>query len=103
MKVDVDQLVVVNNEAAKRFEIALPGALALADYKRFPKKIVFTHTEVPEAFEGQGIGDKLVHAALEYAKAEHLTILPFCPFFRTYLRRHPAYQSLIDKGFKIKI
>lgn len=84
-------LEIEHNEREKRFEAELDGHLAHADYMMGTKgtTIVFTHTEVPEAFEGQGIGSKLAKAALNYARDNELRVQPLCPFIRAYIERHP--------------
>jgi len=82
---------VVNNKALGRFEIDLGGELALAEYMLEGEAIIFTHTEVPAAHEGKGIASQLAFAALEYAKAQELTVHANCAFFA---RRHPEYQSI---------
>lgn len=95
MQIDVDALPVRNNETAKRFEIEVNGHLALLEYMRAGKNITYTHTEVPRALEGMGIGSKLARHALEYARDEELKVIPICPFVTGYLRRHPEYQPLV--------
>jgi len=50
--------------------------------------LVLIHTGVPEEWGGRGIGGRLVRAALERARAEGLTIVPWCPFARRWLRDH---------------
>jgi GNAT superfamily N-acetyltransferase len=50
--------------------------------------LILIHTEVPEALAGRGIGGRLVRAAVASARAEHLTIVPWCPFARRWLADH---------------
>ena len=45
-----------NNRADRRYELAVDGALAIAEYRLRDGRITFTHTEVPDALEGRGIG-----------------------------------------------
>jgi len=54
------------------------------------------HTEVPPEHEGQGYGGALAKAALDYARAEKLRVIPTCPFVRAYVKRHPEYAALVD-------
>ncbi|MEO0564853.1 MAG: GNAT family N-acetyltransferase [Chloroflexota bacterium] len=90
---------VVNNPEEKRFEAELPdGSLALAEYNIAGKNIIFTHTEVPVAYEGEGIGAQLAYTALEYAKSEGFKVQPLCPFIKAYILRHPEYKE-ISWGF----
>ncbi len=60
-----------------------------------PGLLVLTHTEVEEAAEGNGVGSRLAHDALEHARATGQQIVALCPFVRAYLTRHPEYQDLV--------
>jgi uncharacterized protein len=62
-------------------------------------KLTLIHTEVPAALRGHGIGETMARAALDYARSHHLTVLPFCPFVRKFIERHPQYQDLVDPEF----
>ncbi|MEY2567351.1 MAG: uncharacterized protein QOE35_1880 [Actinomycetota bacterium] len=77
------------NDAEERFELRIGDELAELDFHRAGKHLAIVHTEVPDAMEGQGIGGQLVQAALDYAAAEGLTVIPYCPFARDWLERHP--------------
>ena len=86
-----------DNPERRRFEADLgDGSLALADYILRDGKIIFTHTEVPPAHESQGIGTALIRFALKAARDRGLKVVPVCPFFADYLRKHPEEQDLID-------
>ncbi len=91
---DVSKLNVVHNTAQKQFEIDIDGEVAMVKYYLGTNEILFTHTEVPEAFEGQGVAGKIAKVALDYAKAEGLRIRPMCPYIAAYIQRHPEYQSI---------
>jgi uncharacterized protein len=54
-----------------------------------------TYTEVPPVLESQGIGTKLAHAALEYARQNGLTVIAIPPFVQDYVAGHPEYQSFV--------
>ncbi len=84
-----------NNEAARRYELEVDGGLALAAYRIRDGRITFTHTEVPDALEGRGIGSKLVKAALDDARARALKVVPACPFVKHYMDKHPEVQDLL--------
>lgn len=84
-----------NNSAQSRFELTTDGATAAAYYDRSPGVITFTHTEVPRALEGRGIGSKLARGALEAVRAQGLKVVAECPFIRGYIERHPEFQNLL--------
>jgi predicted GNAT family acetyltransferase len=87
---------VVDHPERERFEITVDGAVAgVAVYRRTPGQIAFLHTEVEDGHEGQGVGGALVRGALDAARAEGLDVLPFCPFVRDWLERHPEDLDLV--------
>ncbi len=56
--------------------------------------VIIDHTDVPDAFRGQGIGLALVTRAVEDARAAGVKILPLCPFAAAQFRRHPEWADL---------
>jgi hypothetical protein len=84
-----------NNEAEHRYELEVDGQLALAAYRLRDGRITFTHTEVPDALEGRGIGSKLVKAALDDVRAKELKVVPACAFVKHYMEKHPEVQDLL--------
>ena len=86
---------VADNPAEQRYEIAVDGTvMGFAAYQRTAELVVFTHTEIDPAAEGQGLGGKLVRAALDDVRGQGLRVLPVCPFVQEWIRRHPDYQDL---------
>ena len=92
MSTHSEDSIVEHDPAAHQFYVRLNGTRAVLEYRRAPGKIVFVHTEVPEAFRHHGLADALAHAGLEYARQEHLTVDARCPFVASYISRHPEYQ-----------
>lgn len=88
---------VTNNKRERRFEITLgTGKAAFISYTESGEGVLtLTHTEVPEEFEGKGVGSALVRGALEIIQAEELKIIPACRFVAVYLQRHPEYKPLV--------
>ena len=79
-----------------RFEVVVDGAVAgFAAYRREGDAYAFTHTEVAEEYEGRGLGSRLVRAALQTVAAGEGTVLPYCPFVRSYLQRHRDLAYLV--------
>jgi predicted GNAT family acetyltransferase len=63
--------------------------VARLDYFLRGSTIIFTHTGVPTAIEGRGIGSMLVKAGLEYAQSKKLKVESLCWFVSGYIQRHP--------------
>ena len=88
---------VVDAPERERFVIRVGDRLAgFTVYRRRGKLIAFVHTEIDPEFEGQGLGGRLVAAALDAAREQGLRVLPFCPFVRKYIAEHPGeYLDLV--------
>lgn len=93
------QPVTVAHEPDKhRFVVQQDGETAELTYRSGTAgQIVFTHTGVPTALEGRGIGGALAKAGLDYARANSLEVVPLCGFVRSYIERKPEYQDLVHK------
>lgn len=87
---------VVDNQKHRRYELWLGQRRAgFIEYLTEPGAVVMVHTEVDPAFEGQGLGHRLVAGALDDLRARGLKLLPLCPFVRAYLDRHPEDADLV--------
>lgn len=60
-------------------------------------EITLDHTEVPEAFRGQGVGVKLVARAVEDARSSGRKIVPLCPFAAAQFSRHPEWADVLKQ------
>jgi len=85
------------NEKRGRFFIESEGEkVALMTYsKAGPGKIIIDHTEVDDSLQGQGVGYKLVEAAVEHARANDLKIMPLCPFARAVFKKKSEYKDVL--------
>jgi predicted GNAT family acetyltransferase len=94
---DANDITVIDNQSESRLEVQLDGRLAELIYHKNGKRLVLIHTEVPEVLGGHGIGGRLVQAAVDKAAASGATIVPLCPYARSWLERHP------DEAAKVPI
>lgn len=92
--IELSKLEVVHNPEKSRFEITLEGGMAISEYQLAAKNMIFTHTEVPEAYEGLGVGNKLAQVGLDYARDHGYKIQALCPFMNAYVRRHKEYHPI---------
>jgi predicted GNAT family acetyltransferase len=87
-----------DNREAERFEISVDGKLAgFSEYRLARDRIAFTHTEVFDEFEGQGLAKVLVTHALDDVRGRGLGVLPFCPYVRKFISKNPAYLDLVPE------
>ena len=87
---------VTDNPAQSRFEITIDGHRAVAIYELAPGAITFLHTLVPEELKGRGLAGGLVLAGLASARERGLVVVPKCPVFAAYMRKHAETQDLLS-------
>lgn len=81
----------------ERYVVLVDGARAgFAQYVRRGGRVIFVHTEIDPAFEGQGLGGRLAQGALDHARAQGTPVVPLCPFIAGYIGKHPEYADLVD-------
>jgi uncharacterized protein len=88
-------MAVRDNSAFHRFELETDGHAAYAYYQMAPGVITLTHTEVPPALGGRGVGSALVRGVLEEVRARGLKVVPKCPFVSAFMGRHPEFNDLL--------
>jgi predicted GNAT family acetyltransferase len=87
---------VANNPAESRYEIHVDGQLAgFTQYRLTPGVIDFIHTEIDDAYEGQGLGGQLARGALDDVRANGLKVIATCPFIKGWIAKHDDYQDLL--------
>lgn len=90
--------IILEDKGSKGRYVYRDGAEAEMTFTRAGEhQIIIDHTEVPDAFRGQGIGLKLVARAVEDARAAGKTIIPLCPFAAAQFRRHPEWSDVLRK------
>jgi uncharacterized protein len=90
-------VVVLDHEAAHRFEIWVGDDLAgFLKYRAADGPLyAFDHTEVEPRYEGHGLAARLVTEALDAARERGWALLPYCPYVREFLGKHPEYADLV--------
>jgi hypothetical protein len=85
---------------AERYLIEVDGEPAgFTQYRERGGVYSFVHTEIDDRFEGRGLGGRLISAALDDVRSRQgCAVLPFCPFVRGYIERHPEYLDLVPSG-----
>ncbi|MFC8508084.1 GNAT family N-acetyltransferase [Streptomyces sp. NPDC057411] len=100
---------VIDRPEKSRYEIlaepdAEPGTetgaetAGFAEYHLSEGEIAFLHTEIDPRFGGRGLGGLLARGALDDARARGLRVLPYCPFIRGWIGKHPEYTELVPEG-----
>ena len=69
--------------------------IAELTYERNNGTMTVDHTEVDEKLRGEGVGEDLVRAAVEYARENSLKINPVCPYTKKVIDRTPEFQDVL--------
>ncbi len=89
----------VDDPTTGRFDAVLAGETAgSAFYRVVDGRVVVTHTEVGDEFEGRGIASAIAEAVLTKVRDDGQRIVPLCPFFAGYIERHPEFEDLVDRA-----
>lgn len=86
-----------------RFTTAVDGITAELIYEKDDelKILAFTHTFVPKALEGQGIGRALILESLNYMRQEGYRMKPVCPFVIAYAKKNiKDLKDLLPEDFE---
>ena len=89
---------VVDHPLGGHIDAVIDGATAgSAFYRIVEGRVVVTHTEVKDEYEGQGVGTAIARTLLDQIRANGQQIVPLCPFFAGFIERHPEYADLVDR------
>ncbi|MGW2763274.1 GNAT family N-acetyltransferase [Streptomyces sp. NPDC001275] len=84
-------------DAKHRYEILVDGKRAgLTAYRDRGEQRVFYHTEIDDAFAGQGLASQLVQEALTDVRASGKRIVPVCPYVAKFLKKHEEFADITD-------
>jgi predicted GNAT family acetyltransferase len=87
---------VVHNPDQSRYEIHVDGKVAgFTQYREAPAAWEFFHTEVDDAYEGQGLGSQLARGTLDDVRANGHKVIATCPFIKGWIAKHEDYQDLL--------
>lgn len=102
MDIDLQQLEIVDNPAAGRFEAHHRGELlGYLTYEMTNGVMRLPHTYVMPPARGQNIAAMLVQEAMETARSRNASVMPICWYVEVFMRRHPEYQDLLADPSRI--
>ncbi len=93
---DSAQITVQENARQSRYDASTDAGVVagFAEYQDRDGVRVFTHTEVDDAFGGQGVGSTLARGALDDVRERDLEVKAECEFIRGWIDKHPEYDDL---------
>jgi predicted GNAT family acetyltransferase len=81
-----------------RYDITVDGKPAgFLETRARPGTVLFMHTEISPDFSGQGLAGKLVRAALDDVRTQGKSVLPYCPYVRSFIAKHREYEDLVPE------
>ena len=96
------QPIITQNFALHRFEIRIGDELiGVNDYTQMGDHMSFTHAEIESAYGGRGYAKLLVETSLNDARAQGLSVIPYCTYVRKVIAENPeAYLDLVPLEFR---
>lgn len=86
---------VEHDQANHRFIAHVRGYRAVLDYQIKRRRMVITHTEVPEPIAGRGIAGELTRVALRFAREHKYKVVPACAYAEAFLEHHEEFHDLL--------
>lgn len=102
---DIEDSIRIYDDAEEhRYVLEVDGRRAgMAVYHLRGGRHFFVHTEVDEEFSGRGLGTRLVKYALDDVQGAGGQVVPLCPLFAAYIKRHPEYEALVDQEIMARV
>ena len=95
---------ITHNRDAHRYEMAIDGQTAVVLYNEVGGGLLITETIVPIPLEGKGLASRLAKHVLNDIRERGLVVLPTCPFFASYLKKHaPEYADIVHPSYRIAL
>ena len=93
----------IDNEEKHQYEFHIESYTPRIEYiKSSNGEIYLTHTEVPAALGGHGIGSQLAEKVLTDIERQGLRLVPLCPFVAGYIHKHPEWKRIVVMGKQIE-
>jgi predicted GNAT family acetyltransferase len=86
---------VTDNPILHRYELVENGSTAFATYRRGDGVVIIPHVEAPTELQGTGAAGRLMEGVVEHIRAEHLKMVPACPYAAAWLKRHPEHADVL--------
>ena len=98
----MDDYELIDNEERHQYEFHIGKYVPKIKYiKTKNGEIYLTHTEVPVALEGKGVGSQLAEKVLKDIEKQELRLVPLCPFVAGYIQKHPDWRRIVMRGINI--
>ena len=80
----------------KKFVLPVEGHEAFITFEIEDGHMSLTHTEVPAALRGKGVGKKLVTNVFEYIKENNIKATAVCGYIKAFKRKNPKWDKYVN-------
>jgi len=77
-----------DNASESRFEYAVNGAIAFANYRRDGMTLYIDYVEAPHALRGTGAAGRLMQSIMGFAQKEKLKVIPICGYAAAWMAKN---------------
>lgn len=88
---------VINDKQGSRFVMDVDGNEVYLLYTEDKDTIDLYSTFTPLQLRRQGLAEKVVRFALDYAKEKNLKVIPSCWYVKKFLERHTEFNNPINQ------
>lgn len=60
-----------------------------------PDQFIINHTNVDPEFGGRGVGKELLLKLVDYARANHIKVIPLCPFAKKMFEKDESIRDVV--------
>jgi predicted GNAT family acetyltransferase len=93
----MSEVTITDAPEVHHYELTVDGERAgFINYRDHGERRVILHTEVDDAYTGQGLGTKLITGALDDIRAKGLRAVTLCPMAAAYVTKHRDYDDVVD-------
>ena len=101
---DESTITVVDAADEGRFEVHVDGVRAgFTEYRDRDGLRTFPHTEIDDAYAGQGLAKRVISEGLDATRAAGLRVRPVCPAVSGFIKKNPDYADLVPEEYRDSI
>lgn len=60
-----------------------------------PDQFIINHTNVDPEFGGRGVGKELLMKLVDYARTNHIKVIPLCPFAKKMFEKDESIRDVV--------
>ena len=97
----MNDLILVNNEFLRQFEIKVNNNLARIEYSEQERKIFLTKLHIPKEIQDKKLEEAVIVKVLEFISDKNLRVVPTSPRIAGFVRKNKSFKHLLPVGIKL--